>query len=173
MNNKNDDLDDILDALSVSNIPESPKKIKSPDQSIECDLKSELKDTLKELNELIKMNSSVLEEAKRLVESTGDAEYLDAYSSVGKSQSEAFKNKVKILTDLENINLIRDTKNREIAIKEKLADHTIGKSEIAASVGTLNQTNNVIMSSSREEMFEMILKMKDKELITIDIPSII
>ena len=64
----------------------------------------ELSKKLKDLDDLIRTNSSVLEEAKRLVETTGDAEYLEAYSSIGKAQSEALKNKVKILTEKEKNN---------------------------------------------------------------------
>lgn len=173
MNNDNNDVyDDVLSALAVSNIlanvqPEEEQPVKK-----EYDETDELSKTLKDLDDLTKMNASVLEEAKRLVETTGDAEYLEVYSSVAKAQSEALKNKVKILTEKEKNKITEQTKHREIDIKEKLAEHTINKNKPDALPAgtTLNQTN-VIMSGSREEMFDMIMKMKEKELTVIEAES--
>jgi len=163
-NDNNDEYDDVLNALAVSNILSQIQ----PEKEIikkEYDEMDELTKTLKDLDDLIKTNSAVLEEAKRLVETTGDAEYLEAYSNIGKAQSEALKNKVKILTEKEKNKITEKTKTREIDIKEKLADFTINKNnpETLPAGTTLNQTN-VIMSGSREEMFDMIMKMKEKEL---------
>jgi hypothetical protein len=162
--NNNDEYDDVLNALAVSNIL---SEIESEEilEKKEYDEVDELTKTLKDLDDLIKTNSAVLEEAKRLVETTGDAEYLEAYSNIGKAQSEALKNKVKILTEKEKNKITEKTKTREIDIKEKLADFTINKNkpEALPAGTTLNQTN-VIMSGSREEMFDMIMKMKEKEL---------
>lgn len=165
MNNDNNDVyDDVLSALAVSNIISQVQPEEEPEKK-EYDEMDELSKTLKDLDELTKMNASVLEEAKRLVETTGDAEYLEVYSNVAKAQSEALKNKVKILTEKEKNKITEQTKNREIDIKEKLAEHTINKNKPDALPAgtTLNQTN-VIMSGSREEMFDMIMKMKEKEL---------
>jgi hypothetical protein len=163
-NDNNDEYDDVLSALAVSNILSQIE----PEKEIvkkEYDEMDELSKTLKDLDDLIKTNSAVLEEAKRLVETTGDAEYLEAYSNIGKAQSEALKNKVKILTEKEKNKITEKTKTREIDIKERLADYTINKNapEALPAGTTLNQTN-VIMSGSREEMFDMIMKMKEKEL---------
>jgi hypothetical protein len=163
-NDNNDEYDDVLSALAVSNIISQIE----PEKEIvkkEYDEMDELSKTLKDLDDLIKTNSAVLEEAKRLVETTGDAEYLEAYSNIGKAQSEALKNKVKILTEKEKNKITEKTKTREIDIKERLADYTINKNapEALPAGTTLNQTN-VIMSGSREEMFDMIMKMKEKEL---------
>lgn len=158
-------LDDILGALSVSNI--QPKQENKQEKQPKT-LKDELEETLRGLNELIESNASILEEAKRLVETTGEPEFLEAYSNIGKSQSEAFKNKVKLLVEKEKNDIIKETKEKELTIKDKLAEHTISKSGPAAlpSGSTLNQTN-VIMSGSREEMFEMLLKIQEKEQIKI------
>lgn len=159
-------LDDILGALSVSNI--QPKQEENKQQKQPKTLKDELEETLRGLNELIESNASILEEAKRLVETTGEPEFLEAYSNIGKSQSEAFKNKVKLLVEKEKNDIMKETKEKELSIKDKLAEHTISKSGPAAlpSGSTLNQTN-VIMSGSREEMFEMLLKIQEKEQIKI------
>lgn len=159
-------LDDILGALSVSNI--QPKQEENKQQKHPKTLKDELEETLRGLNELIESNASILEEAKRLVETTGEPEFLEAYSNIGKSQSEAFKNKVKLLVEKEKNDIMKETKEKELTIKDKLAEHTISKSGPAAlpSGSTLNQTN-VIMSGSREEMFEMLLKIQEKEQIKI------
>lgn len=156
--------DDVLNALAVSNIISKAEPEEEPLKK-DYDEIDELSKTLKDLDELTKMNASVLEEAKRLVETTGDAEYLEVYSSVAKAQSEALKNKVKILTEKEKNKITEQTKHREIDIKEKLAEHTINKNKPDALPAgtTLNQTN-VIMSGSREEMFDMIMKMQQKEL---------
>lgn len=166
MNNEND-LTDILGSLAVSNIP---TKEKTEEENKEYDEIDELTKTLRDLDDLIKSNAEVLEEAKRLVETTGDAEYLEVYSSIGKAQSEALKNKVKILTEKEKNKIIEKTKTREIDIKEKLAEHTINKNKPDAlpTGTTLNQTN-VIMSGSREEMFDIIMQMKEKEVAHIEV----
>lgn len=167
-NDNNDEYDDVLSALAVSNILSQIQPEKETVKK-EYDEMDELSKTLKDLDDLIKTNSAVLEEAKRLVETTGDAEYLEAYSNIGKAQSEALKNKVKILTEKEKNKITEKTKTREIDIKEKLADYTINKNapEALPAGTTLNQTN-VIMSGSREEMFDMIMKMKEKELNVIE-----
>lgn len=167
-NDNNDEYDDVLSALAVSNILSQVQPEEEPVKK-EYDEMDELSKTLKDLDDLIKTNSAVLEEAKRLVETTGDAEYLEAYSNIGKAQSEALKNKVKILTEKEKNKITEKTKTREIDIKEKLAEHTINKNKPDALPAgtTLNQTN-VIMSGSREEMFDMIMKMKEKEISVIE-----
>jgi len=166
-------LDELLSSLKPDTMPlvKRAEVEQEEDASVDemeegFDAKKELAATFKALNELIKTNSEVLEEAKRLVDSTGDVEYLEVYSSIGKAQSEAFKNKVKLLMEKEKNKITKDTKNREIVVKEKLADHTISVagSEIKGlpSGTSLNQTN-VIMSGSREEMFDMLSKMQALE----------
>ena len=154
-----DNLDDILAALAGSNIPSTSVTEKKPTE--EYDEKAELISTLRGLDDLINMNSKVLDEARHLLESTGDADFFDVYANLGKAQSEAFKNKVKILTDKEKNKILKDTKNKELEIKEKVADHMLGKLN-SGSGNTLNQTN-VVISTSREEMFEMLLKMKQQD----------
>lgn len=159
-NDETADLDDILDALSVNHIP--PKSLSTQNNAVKS-LADELEETIKGLNQLIESNASVLEEAKRLVETTGEPEFLDAYSNIGKSQSEAFKNKVKLLVEKEKNVVFKETKEKELNIKDKLAEHTINKGSTALPSGsTLNQTN-VIMSGSREEMFDMLLKIQEKK----------
>lgn len=159
----NSSLNDILEALAVSNIPTNAAPAE-PVGPIEYDEKEELLKTLRDLDDLVKTNRSVLDEAKRLVESTGDAEYFEVYSNLAKAQSEAMKNKVKILTEKEKNKVMKDTKERELDIKEKLAEHTIGNGNPSLIPTSLTQ-NNIIMSGSREEMYEMILKMKEHEKI--------
>lgn len=168
MKQEQTDLDDILGALSVSNIKKEQDS--NDEQNSSSD---ELSETIKGLNDLIKSNASILEEAKRLVETTGEPEFLEAYSNIGKSQSEAFKNKVKLLLEKEKNDIMKQTKEKEIAIKDKLAEFTINKGVPSLPAGsTLNQTN-VIMNGSREEMFEMLLKIQEKESVNvIDCPVI-
>lgn len=163
----NSSLDDVLNALAVSNIPSHTTIEKPVAVSTEYNEHEELIRTLRGLDDLIQANASVLDEARRLVESTGDAEYFEAYAGIGKAQSEAFKNKVKIITEKEKNKFTKEAKLRELEIKEKLANFTIGAggSQISGST-TLNQTN-VIMTSSREEMYEMLIKMKAHEKATL------
>jgi hypothetical protein len=160
MNDDNKDLDDILSALAVSNISSKSNKVKETDVE-EYDEAAELIKTLRALDDLIESNAEVMEEAKGMLAATGDVNYFEAYSSLGKAQADALKNKVKMITDKESNKITRDSKNREITVKEKLADHQIGIG--GGSPHTLNQTNNVIMSGSREEMFEMLSKLKAHE----------
>lgn len=168
MNDANDDLDAILGALAVSNIPTSDSEDICENEEPLSE-EDEIAKTIKGLDDLIKSNAEILEEAKQLVLSTGDAEMLEAYSSIGKSQSEAFKNKVKLLMEKQKNKITEKTKEKELAIKEKLADHTIGKTaELTNGPTTLNQTN-VILSGTREELFEMLQKMKEKETPSIDV----
>lgn len=162
-----DSLDDIIQALSVKNISSKEDEI-DDDEPEELTEDEEITKTIKGLDDLIKSNAEILEEAKQLVFSTGDAETLEAYSSVGKAQSEAFKNKVKLLMERQKNIMAKHTKHRELDIKEKVADFTIGKGDSANLPTTLNQTN-VILSGTREELFEMLSKMKDKEKPVIDV----
>ena len=161
MNDDNKDLDDILSALAVSNISSKSDKAKDVEVIEEYDEAAELIRTLRALDDLIASNSEVMEEAKGMLNSTGDVAYFEAYSNLGKAQADALKNKVKMITDKESNKITRDSKNREITVKEKLADHQIGVGVVGPH--TLNQTNNVIMSGSREEMFEMLSKLKEHE----------
>jgi hypothetical protein len=104
MNNQpNSDLDDVLNALSVCNIPQAPtvNKIIKVDKDEEYDEHAILSRALRGIDDLINSNADVLEEAKRLVESTGDVEYIESYSSLSKAQSEAYKNIVQIITTKE------------------------------------------------------------------------
>jgi hypothetical protein len=162
MNSSQESLDDVLNALSVSNIPNVPTKPIKPrvKEYIEDDI---LQETLEMVDELIASNSDILEENKRLVESTGDVEYFETYASISKSQAEAVKMKLKLITDKEKNKDFRETKNKEIDVKEKLVNFQIGELEhkrnALPSGATLNQTN-VIMSGSREEALEFIKKMQ-------------
>lgn len=163
-----DSLDDIIKALSVNNIDKDDQESDSEKEIEELTDEQEIAKTMKGLDELIKSNAEILEEAKQLIFSTGDVEMIEAYSSIGKSQSEAFKNKVKLLMEKQKNSITNITKHRELDIKEKVADFTIGKGDSANLPTTLNQTN-VILSGTREELFEMLSKMKDKEKPVIDV----
>jgi hypothetical protein len=160
----NSELDDVLNALAVSNIktPVKNKKIVA-DSEKDYDEKDILNRALKGLDELIESNAWVLEEARRLVESTGEVAYIESFSSLSKSQSEAYKNIVQIITNKEKNKVLKETKEKEIAVKEKLVDHQIGELEHKRnnlpSGSTLNQTN-VIMSGSREEALELLKRLK-------------
>lgn len=169
-NDDSDELDVILNALSEKNNiqPETPifsSSIKPIDEE------DEMAKTLKGLDDLIKSNADMLEEAKQMVFSTGDADMFESYSNISKSQSEAFKNKVKLLVEKQKNTIMKTTKDREINIKEKLAEYTLGKEgEKSSSTQTLNQTN-VLVTGTREELFDMLSKMKEREAIPIDISS--
>lgn len=169
------ELDDILQSLKVTDEDVQLQKVEEKQEIVVSKEKppkekyteekedNELQETIKGLNELIDTNAEILEEARRLVETTGDVEYLEAYSSIGKSQSEAFKNKIKLLLEKEKNRVFKQTKNREIDVKEKQVDHTIGVSqESSNNPKNLSQTN-IILSGSREEMFNLISDMAKEE----------
>jgi hypothetical protein len=165
-----DDLDDILKALSTDNIetPETHSMLTVVEPINEED---EMAKTLTGLDDLIKSNAQMLEEAKQMVFSTGDADMFESYSNISKSQSEAFKNKVKLLVEKQKNTIMQKTKDREINLKEKLAEHTMGKdSEKPATSQTLNQTN-VLVTATREELFDMLTKRKELDAVTIEVPS--
>lgn len=166
MNNDNS-LNEILDALAVSNVPstESAKETVSPEASY--DEEQELAKTLREMDELIEANAVVLDEAKRLVETTGDSNYIIAYSTVGKTQGDVLKSKLKLIIDKSKNKITEKTNQKSLEIKERLADFTIGGKQSSATLPgttTLNQTN-VIMSGSREEMYEMLTKLKERDTV--------
>jgi hypothetical protein len=160
--NSDQSLDDVLNALSVANIPTTPPKTPSKDKEyVEEDI---LRETLEAVDELIAANSEVLEENRRLVESTGDKDYLETYASVSKSQAEAIKMKMKLLTDKEKNKDFRETKYKEIAVKEKLVDYQIGdlenKKNALPAGATLNQTNIIMPGASREEALKFVREMQ-------------
>jgi hypothetical protein len=165
MNNQNT-LNEILDALAVSNIEtgktEPEKKVETRPEYNEDE---ELARTLQEMDELIESNALVLDEAKRLVESTGDSNYIIAYSTVGKTQGDVLKGKLKLIMDKSKNRITEQTNKKNLEIKERLADFTTGggRATMNALPGTtLNQTN-VIMSGSREELYDMLIKLKERE----------
>lgn len=162
MNTDDNSLDDILGALAVSNITPLIGNTAEPSKDT-FDENAELNKTLQDLDNLTKSNAAILEEAKRLVETTGDVEFIEVYASVAKSQAEAIKNKVKLLTDKEHSKTNKILKERELTLKEKVAEYNMGREtpDALPAGTTLNQTN-VILSGSREEMFDMILQMREK-----------
>lgn len=159
MNQTQNALDDVLDALNVANIPQKQKQEIVVKNVEEYDEASILDKTLKGLTALKESNDVVLEEARRLVETTGDVDYFNAYTMASKAQSETYKNIIKILVDKEKNKVTKDTKNREIDVKEKLVDFQISNGAGLGSGATLNQTN-VIMTGTREEALDMIKRMK-------------
>ena len=167
MNNQpNSDLDDVLNALSVCNIPQAPtvkNTMTKIDKDEEYDEHAILSRALRGIDDLINSNADVLEEAKRLVESTGDVEYIESYSSLSKAQSEAYKNIVQIITTKEKNKILKETKEQELVIKNKLVDYQMGELAMKKNAlphgSTLNQTN-VIMTGSREEALEFVKKMQ-------------
>lgn len=163
MNDENT-LTEILNALAVSNTETSKtehekKLVNKPEYNED----EELAKTLQEMDELIESNALVLDEAKRLVETTGDSNYIIAYSTVGKTQGDVLKGKLKLIMDKAKNKITEQTNKKSLEIKEKLADFTIGgKPTALPGATTLNQTN-VIMSGSREEMYDMLIKLKERE----------
>lgn len=168
---KSTNMDDILDALTVIPNIQSNDSEKEDEPIAPINEEDEMAKVVKGLDELIKSNSEMLEEAKQYVFSTGDAEMFEAYSNISKSQSEAFKNKVKLLTEKQKNTVTLKTKDRELTLKEKLADYTMGKSNelVAQGATTVNHQTNVILSGTREELFDMLQKMKEKEIPSIDV----
>lgn len=175
--NSDQSLDDVLNALSVANIPTTPQKSVTKDKDyIEDDV---LRETLEAVDELIAANSEVLEENRRLVESTGDKDYLESYAAVSKAQADAIKMKMKLITDKEKNKDFRETKYKEIEVKEKLVDYQIGdlenKKNALPSGATLNQTNIIMPGASREEALKFVREMQLAEksiqegVVTIDV----
>lgn len=162
-------LDDVLNSLSVSNIPSKQQAPVSKDitGTDDYDENSILQKALRGLSDLIIRNNEILDEASALVKSTGDKDYIETYASVSKSQSEAYKNLVKIITDKEKNKVAKETKEKEIAVKEKLVDYQIGdlenKKNALPSGATLNQTNIIMPGATREEALDFVRKMREVE----------
>ena len=162
MNKDEDSLDDVINSLAVSNIL-PPDPAPAPSTKAEYDPNDALQNLMNDLKDLVKSNASVLEEARRIVESTGDVDFFEVYSSVSKSQSEAIKNMVKIVTEKEKTKIAKELKERDLTLKEKVAEHNMGNSPNALPAGTTLNQQNIILSGSREEMFAMIKKMQIAE----------
>lgn len=172
---KNDEttIDDLINSLSVSNINNGNNKIVEYSEPVQEDYNEKviLQNAIKGLNELIEQNKEILEENAKLVTTTGDKDYFDTYASVSKSQSEAYKNIVKIITDKEKNRILKETKEKEIQVKEKLVDFQIGELESKKNAlpagATLNQTNIIMPGASREQALEFVKNMQlaEKEII--------
>ena len=151
------DLDDVL--ASLSTVKETIKEIKQvPVQDLTDE--NVYNFVMGKLMETINSNGEVLEQTKDLVNQVGTAEYIEAHSSIIKSQSELFKNMVNVVIEKRKMDQAKELKTRDLDIKEK---------NLANKVPELGNgeggpiTNNFILATRDQIFASMFGSPEDKE----------
>lgn len=155
-------LDDILSALTVSvkATKESLKEVVSKEKEIISD--DELyNDIVSAIFENINYNKQVIEEAKDLATSIGDAELIEAYATVSKSQSDLIKTLASLLSDRQKMKLTEKLKERDIEAKKELLVLKGESKQLEA--GQTNIQNNFFIKGTREEMFNALFGEGEKK----------
>lgn len=148
MNDK--DIDDVLNALSVSvdtkgvNVPEDLHK----DNMLDTILQT--------MSDTIAKNNELLETALQVAASSGDADHMKGYAAVAKVNSELLKTLASIQMEQEKLKQQKDIKEKELALKEKLAEGKAAKNpNKQLPEGGIVQ-NNFLFTATREQIFDLI-----------------
>jgi len=131
--------------------------------------------TIEQLVGNILHNKKALEEARALAVATGEAGYLESFSSVSKANTENLKVLSMIVTEQEKLKQERFLKEKELELKTKeqelkktLTEMNISSKEKIASEkiaisgskndknAVLLQQNNAFISANRETIFDFI-----------------
>lgn len=151
-------LDDILNSLmvSVKNTQGNLNDIneKKTDALTDDELFKEL---IGFIMQNIQNNKEVLAESKDLAISIGDAELIEAYSTVSKSNADLLKTMAGILTERQKMKLQEKLKERDIeGKKEIIALKGENKQQLGDGNVKANIQNNFYLTATRDEMYDAI-----------------
>lgn len=148
--NNNDELNSLINALTI--------EIKEPSQNVSPQLPNsddEIFDTLMtSIMDNINKNKEMLEHSKEMSESTGEPEYIEAFASVSKNQTELIKTLSSMLLERKKLKKNSELKTRDLDIKEKAVDNNIKNAKLG-DTPTLQQ-NNIFLTDKREAVFDML-----------------
>lgn len=93
--------------------------------------------------------------------SIGDAELIEAYATVSKSQSDLIKTLASLLSDRQKMKLTEKLKERDIEAKKELLVLKGESKQLEA--GQTNIQNNFFIKGTREEMFNALFGEGEKK----------
>lgn len=157
-----DILNDVLNVLKkdpdnslIAIVPEITSEVKKEVDIVPVfNIEGEYKKLLNKLEDSLKNNSSILDEAALLVKTVGDEKTLEAYASVAKSNAELLKTLANALAEREHLRVQEILKREEIAARKEIAAAKNDTPKLPT--GTTNIQNNYILKSSRDDMFNAL-----------------
>lgn len=164
ISNMSDDVkDDFMDMLSIVD------KIDCDNTEDDDEFNLDTLDTLSqdeiekrvqvELLKTIGFNTQVIKEIRDSILVGGDAEYMDAFAKVSKSNADAIKILSELSLQKERLKSQKELKEMDLDAKKQLLDH---KSNLELGTKKSSVNNTFILEVSREEIFDRILG-KEKE----------
>lgn len=148
--NNNDELNNLIDALSIEikeTSTDATSKIPNSDDEIYDTLMSSIVDN-------INRNKEMLEHSKEMSESTGEPEYIEAFASVSKNQTELIKTLSTMLLERKKLKKNSELKTRDLDIKEKAVDNNIKNAKLGDTPTV--QQNNIFLTDKREAVFDLL-----------------
>lgn len=148
--NSQPDLDDVLYALStIADNKKNVSVIEEKPRSTE-----EIHDKLMEiLLEQIEKNREMLDKTKDSYDQLGEADHAKAYSEVAKINADIMKHLTTLVTEKEKNKVNKELRNRDMDIKERIADNKVGPKKLEQT----NTTNNTFyITANRETLFDSL-----------------
>jgi len=162
------DFDNVIRSLSDPNLYKGeivPDSDGPPDDWETPTVMSVLKDEEKMLDEALKaikhnldLNRELLESAANTATSSGDADHIESYASVTKSNVELIKAMTSIMHSKKQLDQKMKITEMQIKSKEKIADMKIRNNPKVIGDGkpNLQQTNNFIFRADPTEVLKLL-----------------
>ena len=143
------DIDDVLNALSVSVSTDGVVKASEPlcEDNIMTKVLENIEDTMEKNKEMI---DTTLEIAK----ASGDAEHIESYASLVKSNTEMTKMLISTKMEILKLQQQRELKLKEIKKKKKIAEGK--KLANKKDNNPIMQQNNFLFTGPREAVFDLL-----------------
>lgn len=144
----NRDIDEVLNALSVSVSTEGV--VKEPEILKEDNIMDKV---LENMADSIMKNTEMIDTTLEIAKASGDAEHIESYASLVKSNADMVKILVSIQMDREKMKLQKELKEKEMEMKREIAE---GKKTAKKDGNTVMQQNNFLFSGPREMIFDLL-----------------
>lgn len=145
----NSDIDDILNALSVSVSTEGVVKESEPlrEDNIMAKVFENIEDT-------IAKNKEMIDTTLAIAQASGDAEHIESYASLVKSNTEMTKMLLSTKMEMIKLEQQKELKLKEIESKEKIAEGK--KLSSKKDNNPIMQQNNFLFTGPREAVFDLL-----------------
>lgn len=124
-----------------------------------------LTEALKSIKTNIEHNNNVLEMAADTAQSTGDAEHIESYAEVSKSNVELVKLLTNTMFRQQELRQKRELKLKELEVKKQIAlmAGKNNKPKELGNGGTTNIQNNFLFRATPDTVFDLINAPADKQ----------
>jgi hypothetical protein len=156
MNDK--DIDDVLAALSVT---VDTKGVPVPEDLNRNNIMEKILETI---STNIEKNNELMETALQVAVASGDPEHMEGYAVVAKVNSDMLKTLATLQMEQDKLRQQKELKEKELALKEKLAEGKITKNNNKQLTDGAVVQNNFLFTATREQIFDLLKgKPEDQE----------